>query len=130
MHVYSRKVDVSLGARPITQSSSTYPYRCLIEALINFGRDTLESVFSAGLFYRDTAGHMDATDPAGPNVGLMKRAAFTTASNVVELSAPIHSDIFFQEKLMLNGVDIKIRMMRGSPREGLLSARIIYRKTS
>ncbi len=56
---------------------------------------------------------MDATDPAGPNVGLMKRAAFTTASNVVELLAPIHSDIFFQEKLMLNGVDIKIRMTRG-----------------
>ncbi len=107
------QVDVSLGNRLITQSSSTYPYRCLIEALINFDRDTLESVFSAGLFYRDTAGHMDATDPAGPNVGLMKRAAFTTASNVVELLAPIHSDIFFQEKLMLNGVDIKIRMTRG-----------------
>ncbi len=98
------QVDVSLGDRLITQSSSTYPYRCLIEALINFGRDTLENVFSAGLFYRDMA---------GPNVGLMKRAAFTTASNVVELLAPIHSDIFFQEKLMLNGVDIKIRMTRG-----------------
>ena len=42
----------------------------------------------------------------------MKRAAFTNASNVIELLAPIHSDIFFQEKLMLNGVDIKIRMTR------------------
>ncbi len=107
------QVDVSLGDRLITQSSSTYPYRCLIEALINFGKDTLESVFSAGLFYRDKAGHMDATDPAGENTGLMRRAAFTNASNVVELLAPIHSDIFFQEKLMLNGVDIKIRMTRG-----------------
>ncbi len=63
------QVDVSLGDRLITQSSSTYPYRCLIEALINFGKDTLESVFSAGLFYRDKAGHMDATDPAGENTG-------------------------------------------------------------
>ncbi len=35
----------------------------------------------------------------------MRRAAFTNASNVVELLAPIHSDI--------NGVDIKIRMTRG-----------------
>ncbi len=89
---------VSLGDHLITQSSSTYPYRCLIEALIHFGKDTLESVFSTGLFYRDTAGHMHATDPAGENVGLL---------------APIHSDIFFQEKFMLNGVDIKIRMTRG-----------------
>ncbi len=107
------QADVSLGDHLITQSSSTYPYRCLIEALIHFGKDTLESVFSTGLFYRDTAGHMHATDPAGENVGLMKQAAFTSASNVVELLAPIHSDIFFQEKFMLNGVDIKIRMTRG-----------------
>ncbi len=105
------QVDVSLGDCLITQSSSTYPYRCLIEVLTNFGKDTLESVFSAGLFYRDAAGHMDATNPAGKNTGLMRHAAFTNASNVVELLAPIHSDIFFQEKLMLNGVDIK--MTRG-----------------
>ncbi len=52
---------------------------------------------------------MDANDPVGENAGLMKQPAFTNASNVVELLAPIHSDIFFQEKIMLNGVDIKIR---------------------
>ncbi len=88
----------------------------MIEALIHFGKDTLESVFSAGLFYRDMAGHMDANDPVGENAGLMKQPAFTNASNVVELLAPIHSDIFFQEKFMLNGVDIKIRMTRDKRR--------------
>ena len=51
---------------------------------------------------------MDVADPAGNNKGL--RAAFTKDSRVVELLTPIHSDIFFQEKLMLNSVDIKIRM--------------------
>ncbi|XP_053466915.1 uncharacterized protein F54H12.2-like [Ictalurus furcatus] len=106
------QVDVSLGDRLISQSSNTYPYRCIIECLTNYGKDALETLFSAGLFYKDTAGHMDVTDPAGGNRGLTKRAAFTNASNVVELLAPIHSDIFFQEKLMLNGVDIKIRMTR------------------
>ena len=55
---------------------------------------------------------MDVADPAGNNKGLTKRAAFTKDSRVVELFKPILSDIFFQEKLMLNGVDIKIRMTR------------------
>ncbi len=41
------QVDVTLGDRLISQSSSTYPYRCIIESLINYGKDTLESVFSA-----------------------------------------------------------------------------------
>ncbi|KAL0151478.1 hypothetical protein M9458_053264 [Cirrhinus mrigala] len=107
------QVDVSLGDRLISQSTNTHPYRCLIECLLNYDKHTLETVFSAGLFYKDRAGHMDAADPAGGNHGLTKRAAFTNASNVVELLAPIHSDIFFQEKLMLNGLDIKIRMTRG-----------------
>ncbi|XP_051530648.1 uncharacterized protein F54H12.2-like [Myxocyprinus asiaticus] len=68
--------------------------------------------YGAGLFYKDTVGHMDVADPAGGNRGLTKRGAFTNASNVVELLAPVHSHIFFQEKLMLNGVDIKIHMTR------------------
>ncbi|KAI4878396.1 hypothetical protein NFI96_006326 [Prochilodus magdalenae] len=50
------QVDVSIGDRLISQSSSTYPYRSIIECLANYGRDTLETVFSAGLFYLDTAG--------------------------------------------------------------------------
>ncbi|XP_048010383.1 uncharacterized protein F54H12.2-like [Megalobrama amblycephala] len=106
------QVDVSLGDRLISQSSRTYAYRCIIESLINYSKDALESLFSTGLFYKDTAGHMDETDPGGDNQGLTKRASYTANSRVVELLAPIHSDIFFQEKLMLNGVDIKIRMIR------------------
>ena len=55
---------------------------------------------------------MDVGNPEGDNVGFTKRATFTEGSNVVELLAPIHSDLFFQEKLMLNGIDIKIRLSR------------------
>ncbi|XP_016420228.1 uncharacterized protein F54H12.2-like [Sinocyclocheilus rhinocerous] len=115
------QVDVSLGDRLISQSSSTYPYRCIIESLLNYSKDALESLFSAGLFFKDTAGHMDETDPVGRNAGLTKRSLYTTGSKVVELLAPIHSDIFFQEKLMLNGVDIKIRMIRGKDEFCLMS---------
>ena len=43
-------------------------------------------------------------DPAGDNEGLTN----------------IHSDILFQEKLMLNGVDIKIRMTRSKDEFSLM----------
>lgn len=95
------QVDVSLGDRLISQSSSTYPYRCIIECLMNYGKDALETLFTPGLFHKDTAGHMDVTDPLGRNRGLMKRSLYMAGSKVLELLAPIHSDIFFQEKLML-----------------------------
>ncbi|XP_065150159.1 uncharacterized protein F54H12.2-like [Paramisgurnus dabryanus] len=121
------QVDVLLGDRLISQSTSTYPYRGIIECLTNYGKDALETLFSAALFYKDTAGHMDVTDPAGANRGLTKTAAFTNASNVVELLSPLHSDIFFQEKLMLNGVDIKVRMTRGKDEFCLRSDATAYK---
>ncbi|XP_058606803.1 uncharacterized protein F54H12.2-like [Onychostoma macrolepis] len=107
------QVDVSLGDRLISQSSSTYPYRCIIESLLDYSKDKLETLFSAGLFFKDTAGQMDVTDPVGRNAGLTKRWIYTAGSKVVELLVPIHSNIFFQQKLILNGIDIKIRMIRG-----------------
>ncbi|KAI4887500.1 hypothetical protein NFI96_002413, partial [Prochilodus magdalenae] len=76
------QVDVSIGDGLISQSSSTYPYRSIIECLANYGRDTLETAFSAGLFYLDTTGHMDETNPARNNNGLTKRASFTNAMEV------------------------------------------------
>ena len=116
------QVDVSLGDRLISQGSNTYPYRCIIECLMNYDRQTLESLFSAGLFYKDTAGRMDIADPLGANIGLRKRATFTANSRVVELLTPIHSDIFFQEKLMLNNVDIRIRLTRAKDEFCLMRA--------
>lgn len=107
------EVDVSLGDCLISQSSSAYLYRCIIEILLNYSKDMLESLFSVGLFFKDTAGQMNETDPVGRNAGLTKRWHYTTGSKVVELLVPIHSKIFFQENFMLNGVDIKIQMIRG-----------------
>nr|XP_055065250.1 uncharacterized protein F54H12.2-like [Misgurnus anguillicaudatus] len=107
------QLDISLGDRLISQSSSTYPYRCIIECLMNYSKDTLESLFTPSLFYKDTAGHMDVHDPVGRNRGLLKRSTFSHGSQPVELLVPIHGDIFFQEKLLINGVDVKIRLIRG-----------------
>lgn len=64
------QVDVMLGDQLISQSSRTYPYRAAFECLLNHGKNTLETQFSSGLFYEDTAEHMDATDTEGCNKGL------------------------------------------------------------
>ena len=53
------QVDISLGDRLITQSSNTYPYRCIIESLLNYSKDTLETQFGSGMFCMDSAEHME-----------------------------------------------------------------------
>ncbi|XP_073712807.1 uncharacterized protein F54H12.2-like [Misgurnus anguillicaudatus] len=79
--------------------------------LINYAGSTLFSQLDISL--DNTAGHMDVRDPVGRNRGLLKRSSFTHGSQAVELLVPIHADIFFQEKLLINGVDVKIRLIRG-----------------
>ncbi|XP_040895126.1 uncharacterized protein F54H12.2-like [Toxotes jaculatrix] len=107
--------DVTLGDRLISQSSATHPYRAVIETLLNFSGDTLKSQFSAGLFYKDTAGAMDSiVINNGPNRGLNERASYTANSREVHLMGPLHGDLFFCERLLLNNVDMRIKLNRSS----------------
>lgn len=117
------QVDVTLGDRLISQSSATHPYRALIELLLNYSHETLASQCSAGLFYKDTAGFMDSTVVAadGPNRGLVKRAQFSAASSEFHVMGPLHGDIFFSERLLLNSVDLRIKLTRASDAFCLMS---------
>lgn len=116
--------DVILGDRLISQSSATHPYRAMIETLLNFSEDTLKSQFSAGLFYKDTAGAMDSiVINNGPNKGVKQRAAFTAESREVDLLGPLHADIFFCERLLLNSVDLRIKLIRNSDAFSLMGTR-------
>lgn len=116
--------DVILGDRLISQSSATHPYRAMIETLLNYSEDTLKSQFCAGLFYKDTAGAMDSiVITNGPNKGLTQRAVFTEESKEVDLLGPLHADIFFCERLLLNSVDLRIKLMRSNDAFCLMGTR-------
>ncbi|XP_051780756.1 uncharacterized protein F54H12.2-like [Erpetoichthys calabaricus] len=115
------QVDVTLGDRLISQSSSLYPYRALFDGLLNYSNETLRFQFASGLFYKDTANERENTALDGPNEGFKKRNGYTSQGKTVELLGPIHSDLFFQEKLILNGVDVRIKMVRSKNEFCLMS---------
>ncbi|XP_062383562.1 uncharacterized protein F54H12.2-like [Sardina pilchardus] len=104
--------DVRVGERLISQSSNTHPYRSILECLLNYSKATLETQFSAGLFSKDTAGHMDVTRMGGTNLGFNERGAVSAESREFELVGALHSDLFFSDRLLLNGVDVKIKLTR------------------
>ena len=112
------QIDVSLSDRLISPSTPTYPYRAMIETLLSYGSDAKASQLTGSLFYKDTAGRFDNGDPlavaAEVNEGLKKIYKFIKNSNVVDMIGPIHSDIFFQDRHMLNGVDVKLKLIRSS----------------
>ena len=88
----------------------------MLETLLNYGEEAKTSQLSMSLFYKDTPGKMAVANPvpqdADANLGLKARYAFTMNSNAVDMMGPIHSDLFFQERLLLNGVNLRIRLNR------------------
>lgn len=114
LHSLFSQVDVSLNERLISSSTNTYAYRAMLETLLNYGDEAKESQLTMSLFYKDTPGKMDTVNPLAEddnaNLGLKARFAFTKSSNIVDMMGAIHSDVFFQERLLLNGVNLRIKL--------------------
>ena len=110
-------MDVILGGKLISSATNTYGHRSILEVLLNYDKEAAESQLGCGLFCKDTAGHMEEIDMNADPVlttGLGTRGGtrseWTKTSNIVELQRRIHSDLFNQEKLILNGVDFKMKL--------------------
>ncbi|XP_069059611.1 uncharacterized protein F54H12.2-like [Pleurodeles waltl] len=104
------QVDINLGDQLVTQSNNMYAYRAYIESILNYSRKALDTQHSAGLFYKDTEAHFEDTALAGSNVGFKKRSSFATGSRQFDLLGHTHSDLFFQDKLLINSIDLKIKL--------------------
>ncbi|ELT89957.1 hypothetical protein CAPTEDRAFT_198372 [Capitella teleta] len=115
LHSLFSHIDLSLNDTLVTTSNNTYPYRAYIENLFTFGSDAKQSQLTSEMFYSDTVGKFDGTPSQandGQNKGQDARCKYTAASRPVETIGRLHLDVFHQPKLLLNGVDMKIRLSR------------------
>ena len=120
------QIDVKLNETLVSQPSNTNAYRAYLDVLTNYGHEAMSSQITQQLFYKDTAGKMDVGNPFATggeaNIGLKKRQTFISESKSVSLLGPLYGDIFFQERLLLPGVDVKIKLNRNKDAFCLLSS--------
>eukprot|EP00057_Strongylocentrotus_purpuratus_P003423 XP_003726621.1 PREDICTED: uncharacterized protein F54H12.2-like [Strongylocentrotus purpuratus] len=125
LHSLFSDVDLMLNDRLITPSTNTYAYRAALETLLTYGPEAKESQLTSALFYKDTPGHMDDGNPlredAG-NMGLKERHRFIKGSKTVDMVGLLHLDMVFQDKLLLGGVDIKLKLNRSKNSFSLMSS--------
>ena len=53
---------------------------------------------------------MDSTTADGGNTGLVARRRYISESRVVEMMGRLHVDLFLQDRFLLKGVSVKIRL--------------------
>ena len=107
------QVDVSFGGKLISSATNTHAHHSILEVLLNYDEEAAESQLGCGLFCKDTVGQMEEMDiSADPllNTGLETRSEWTKTTKILELQGKIHSDLFSQEKLILNGVHLTVKV--------------------
>lgn len=124
LHSLFSQVDVKLRDTLITPSVNTYPYKAYLETLLSYGSDAKDSQLSSELWWNDfyNFDNIDIYDDGYKNNGMKERSEFISKSKTVELMGRLHCDIFLQDRYLLNGVDMHIKLIRTSELFHLISA--------
>ena len=114
LHSLFSQVDVQLKGKLVTPSIPTNPYKAYLETLLSYGTDAKESQLTSQLWYLDR-NPMDSINPfleEDFNEGLKDRQRFIGESKSVEMIGRLHSDIFQQDRYLLNKVNMHIKLVR------------------
>jgi len=101
-------VKLKIGGKVISDSNDLYTYRAFLETELNYGTDAKNSHLQAALYHRDDD---NAAELPG-NSGFTARSRYFRNSREVELMAPIHCDLFDQERYLLSMMDLQLELTR------------------
>ncbi|XP_048511132.1 uncharacterized protein F54H12.2-like [Athalia rosae] len=116
LHLMFNQVDIFFNQKPVSPANNSYAYRAYIETLLNYAPNAKQSHLTAGLWYDNKNGETDICEPRENDVPLMngfiKRNEIIRNGRVVDLIGHLHCDVFNQEKFLLNGVELRVRLVR------------------
>ena len=121
LHSLFSQMDLFLNDRLVDPSIPTYPYKAYLETILNYDEAPQKSQLTASGWYRDTPGKFNVADPAGDNEGAKARFALIENGNSLQLIGRPHCNLFFQHKLLIPGVNLKLRLTRSRDQFALMS---------
>lgn len=110
LHSLWSQIDLFLNDVLVTASTNTYPYKAYLQTLLSYGREAKQTRLQTSLWHKDTRGQLDAAH--NNNAGLAARRRRVSESRTIELIDRPHLDLFHQDKLFLNGVNLKMKLTR------------------
>jgi len=131
LHAMFNQIDMYLNHENIAEASSLYPFKAYLSKLLLSSTTSKHVQSQCELFVTDgnddllMSNNMEAVDPnpqiekpkgtftpdsARLNVGLNHRHMFTEGGRVVDLESTLVCDICTQDRYILNGVDMRLRL--------------------
>ncbi|XP_033221194.1 uncharacterized protein F54H12.2-like [Belonocnema kinseyi] len=110
LHSMFNQVDVYFNQKLVSPPNNTYAYRAYLEILLNYGSAAKKSHLTSALWAANTTGEME--DLTTKDTGIDIRRDHFGAGTTIDLIDHLHCDIFNQNKLLLNGVEMLLRLVR------------------
>lgn len=107
---FFKQVKCFLGGKLIYDSSDKYAYRAFLETELNYGVDAKDSHLQSSLYFKETNDKLDTKD----SESFKSRATLVKNGVVFEVTAPIHIDLFLQDRYLLNYTDLRIELYKNS----------------
>lgn len=112
LHSMFSQVDVSFNQKVVSPPNHCYAYRAYLETLLNYGPAAKASHLSTTLWISDVAGEMDAVPKSEQNQSMTGRQGYFLGGKSVDLLGHLHCDVFNQDRFLLNGVEVRLRLVR------------------
>jgi len=106
LHSIFSCLSVSLKGKPVTLHETNYHYKAYLEKLLNYGSDASGTHLVSSLWY------LDSSQELKDNNGYSTRLKYIGNSQTVELYGRLHADLFNSDKMLINGVDMNIKLTR------------------
>lgn len=90
-------------------SQTNYAYRAYLESLLFFNKSSQDNLLSSSMFFKDDSSKFNIV-VSGLNTGFDKRSGITKLSKEVDLMGPLHFDLASQPKLLINGVNVRVKL--------------------
>lgn len=126
LHSLFTQCDVTLQQKMLYNSGRFYAYKSYIETLLKYKSDNAKAL-AAEMFYKDDPNNMDsfkAKDPQTINMGLLMRHNRVKDGNCVDMMGPLHADLCQLDRLILNGVDIGVKLYPSSTAFNLMTGAV------
>ena len=109
-----KTAEITIGSTVLPNSQGSVPFVAYLYSLLSYGNIAQKSALRGSLWYKDTVGHFDDVSAANKNEGYINRSAWTL-NTVCDMTGPLLLDLCRTSRLILNRVNINIKLFRSSP---------------
>jgi len=107
LHSMFSSLSLSLNGKPVTLHEANYHYKAYLEKVLNYGSDASGTHLLSSFWFLNSP----TTDGAlQNNTGHTTRLHYLGNSNNIELFGRLHADLFNSDKMLINDIDMNIKL--------------------